>query len=242
VKHLLFSLAAFILGLIAGSILFAGQDNEAIAAMLIPLDNDSSWLSKPIVAAPNTSTVGTDAVASGNNVYIVWEWGDVFFAKSSDGGNTFSGPISLTASNFKGDSGIQQLFASRNNVYAVLINERADENNVNDYYYDLVLRVSTDNGKTFGEPEHLIPNLPTRNVRAGLSVNISPLIDPNSNLGDGTGRNNQHNDAVYVTWIDYGSCTIEQVTCEDIKIFFRKSTDNGKTFSNPVEIETKGSA
>ena len=210
-------------------------------------DSAFGFASDGLMAVPietkESSSTGNNA-GSARYVYIAWlnrdlgaSYSKVLFRSSSDGGNTFSEPISLTVSNFKGDSGIQQLFASGNNVYAVLINEWADENNVNDYYYDLVLRVSTDNGKTFGEPEHLIPSLPTRNVRAGLSVNISPLIDPNSNLGDGTGRNNQHDDAVYVTWIDYGSCTIEQVTCEDIKIFFRKSTDNGKTFSNPVEIK-----
>ena len=210
-------------------------------------DSGFGFASDGLMAVP----IGTEK--NDNNaryVYIAWVNRDlgasqskVLFRSSSDGGNIFSGPISLTDSNFKGDSGIQQLFASGNNVYAVLINEWADENNANDYYYDLVLRVSTDNGKTFGEPEHLIPNLPTRNVRAGLSVNISPLLDSNSKLDYGAGGNSKHypsyqnDDALYLVWIDHSSCTVEQVMCEDIKIFFRKSTDSGKTFSNPVEIE-----
>jgi hypothetical protein len=215
-------------------------------------DSGFGFASDGLMAVP-IETEKSDNSSSDNNaryVYIAWVNRDlgvsqskVLFRSSSDGGNIFSGPISLTDSNFKGDSGIQQLFASGNNVYAVLINEWADENNVNDYYYDLVLRVSTDNGKTFGEPEHLIPNLPTRNVRAGLSVNISPLLDSNSKLDYGADGNSkrypsyQNDDALYLVWIDHGSCTVEQVTCEDIKIFFRKSTDSGKTFSNPVEIE-----
>ena len=95
VKYHLLLATAIIQGLILAPILFAGQENEAIAAIL-PLDNNSSWLSKPIVAAPNTSTIETDAAASGDNVYLVWEWGDVLFAKSSDGGNTFSSPISMS--------------------------------------------------------------------------------------------------------------------------------------------------
>lgn len=196
----------------------------------------------PIDDTGNSGSSNDDT--SARYVYVAWLNRDpgasdtkALFRSSSDGGNTFSEPISLTDSDFKGDSGIQQLFASGNNVYAVLINEWADESNVNDYYYDLILRVSTDNGETFGDPVHLILNLPTRNVRAGLSISISPLLDSNSQSGNGTNGDNEYNDALYVVWIDYGSCTVEQVTCEDIKIFFRKSIDSGKTFSNPVEIE-----
>src|SRR5690606_40389793 len=87
-------------------------------------------------------------------------------------------PLSLTDGDFAGDSGIQQLFASGSNVYAVLINEWADKNyDADSYYYDIVLRVSTDNGKTFGEPVRLIPDLSTRSLRGELSVGVSPLGD-----------------------------------------------------------------
>lgn len=205
-------------------------------------DSGSGFASDALMAVPVETENGSSDTGA-KHVYVAWLNKDpdalhtnVLFRSSSDGGNTFAEPTSLTDSGFKGDSGIQQLFASGNNVYALLINEWADQNNVDDYYYDLVLKVSQDNGKTLGNSIHLLPNLPTRNIRAGLSINIAPLLGSNSTDDNNPHPSNQNNDALYLAWTDYGSCTVQQVTCKDIKIFFRKSVDSGKTFSNPVEI------
>jgi hypothetical protein len=195
--------------------------------------SSSGFASNALMAVP-IETAGSSENDGGTDsryIYVAWMNVDpgtshskVLFRSSSDGGSTFGEPLRLTDGDFEGDSDIVQLFASGNNVYAVLLNEWTDEDDPDSYYYDVIMRVSTDNGKTFGKPIRLVPDLPTRNVRADLSVGISPFGD------------NQH-DAVYVAWVDYGSCTVQQVTCDQIRIFFRRSTDSGETFSSPIQIE-----
>jgi hypothetical protein len=219
-------------------------------------DSGHGFASDPVMAVPDEPKKANGDIGVNDNdekyVYVAWmnretaaSNSKVLFRSSSDSGNTFGEPIDLTDRNFKGDSEIQQLFASGTNVYAVIIKEWADENETSSYYYDLVLRVSKDNGNTFSDPIRLLPNLQTRNVRASLSVSFSSIIlSNNSGLEDRLASNTEEksgyklsHDTIYVTWIDYGGCTVDQVTCEDVKIFFRKSTDSGKTFSNPVLIE-----
>ncbi len=86
---------------------------------------------------------------SGNNVYIVWPSNkttadfEIMFKASTDGGKTFGTKINL--SNSTGiDSERPEIAASGKNVY-VSWWERNQTSN------EPVLRVSNDNGKTFGE-------------------------------------------------------------------------------------------
>jgi hypothetical protein len=86
---------------------------------------------------------------SRNNVYITWwsnksgDW-EVFFKASTDGGKTFGPKINL--SNSKGVvSNNAEIAASGNNVY-VSWWERANQRS-----NEPVMRVSNDNGKTFGD-------------------------------------------------------------------------------------------
>jgi hypothetical protein len=89
------------------------------------------------------------ATSGDNNVYVTWwsnksgDW-EVFFRASSDGGKTFGPKIDL--SNSTGiDSERPQIAATGNNVY-VSWWERANATS-----NEPILRISTDNGKTFGE-------------------------------------------------------------------------------------------
>jgi hypothetical protein len=84
--------------------------------------------------------------ASGNNIYVVWTETisnknyDVFFAKSTDSGATFSTPINIT--NNMGPSG-WALIAAPDNIYVTW--EDSTPGN-----YDIFIAKSTDGGATFG--------------------------------------------------------------------------------------------
>ena len=87
---------------------------------------------------------------SGNNVYLVWPSNkttadfEIMFKASTDGGKTFGPKINL--SNSTGiDSERPQIAAAGNNVYVTWW-ERANSTS-----NEPVMRISNDNGKTFGD-------------------------------------------------------------------------------------------
>jgi hypothetical protein len=113
----------------------------------------SSFLTKQSVsAAALSSEFGKDnkttapIVISGNNVYIAW-WtnttgnNEVMFRASTDGGKTFGNKINLSTS--KDSSSNVDIAASGNNVYVTWWE-------TNETLNAAVLKVSNDNGKTFG--------------------------------------------------------------------------------------------
>jgi hypothetical protein len=88
---------------------------------------------------------------SGNNTYVVWSDEspgnpDIFFTKSTDGGNTFSKPIKLTqsANNIIVDSEFPSIASFENNVCLVW-----QENSTG--FFDILLKKSTDGGNTFSD-------------------------------------------------------------------------------------------
>jgi hypothetical protein len=90
------------------------------------------------------------AVSGDNNVYVTWwsnksgDW-EVMFKASTDGGKTFGPKINL--SNSKGVvSNDAEIAAAGSNVYVTWW-ERSQNGTSN----EPVLRVSNDNGKTFGD-------------------------------------------------------------------------------------------
>jgi hypothetical protein len=88
------------------------------------------------------------ATSGDNNVYITW-WSnktgnnEVMFKASTDGGKTFGSKMNLSSTP-KSDSRDVQINAAGNNVY-VSWWER------NQTSKEPIMRVSNDNGKTFGE-------------------------------------------------------------------------------------------
>jgi len=83
---------------------------------------------------------------SGNNIYVVWSSNktgnyEIMFRASSDHGQTFGNKINL--SNSTSDSHSAEVQASRGRVFVTWW-ERNSTNN------EPVLRISTDDGKTFG--------------------------------------------------------------------------------------------
>jgi hypothetical protein len=178
-------------------------------------------------SAPGGSATDPHMAVSGNYVYVVWmdrrqvdENFKVIFRRSMDGGGTFESP-QILSNNAKGPSGILQLISSEGRLYAIIIDEWAENGG---YFYDVELRESADDGKTFGSPVSLLPALSHWNMRSVSSVAVS------SGGAGGQGM-------VYAVGVDYGSCSPEQANCgDDAKIFFRRSTDSGEHFTEPISI------
>ena len=107
-------------------------------------------------------------VASGENVYIVWEDdqgvsgnSDIFFMKSSDSGKTFTDKIDL--SNDQSGSGTPQLAVSDGSVYVAWMGTSPDNT-------DIFLAQSSNDGNSFNIPENL-SNDPDISFNPILSVN-----------------------------------------------------------------------
>jgi hypothetical protein len=88
------------------------------------------------------------ATSGDNNVYVAW-WtnktgnDEVMFRASTDGGKTFGDKMNLSNSD-NADSQDVEISAAGSNVYVSWWERNATSN-------EPVLRVSSDNGKTFGE-------------------------------------------------------------------------------------------
>jgi len=99
---------------------------------------------------PTTILAPTILAASGNNIYAIWSgnqsgnW-EISFRASTDSGKTFGEKMNL--SNDTSDSKDPQIAASGSNVYVTWWNT-IDKNTG---AKEPVMRVSNDNGKTFGE-------------------------------------------------------------------------------------------
>ena len=93
---------------------------------------------------------------SGNNTYVVWSDEsagnpDIFFTKSTDGGNTFSDrPINLSKN--KGNSSDPEVFSDNKNDIFVVWDDDSPGN------ADIFFTKSTDGGETFSKPVNLSNN------------------------------------------------------------------------------------
>jgi len=199
-------------------------------------DNGTTWSGIKLITRDLPSWVMM--VASGSNVYIVWTrpWGagvgmglgagvgmglgtgEIFFTASTDFGNTFSTPVRIgeEKANVYGEADLNPyVAASGNNVYVA--------------WYDLSLsraggeiffRASHDNEASFDPPL----GTPPRNLSNTPGESQTPRIAASGNY-------------TYVVWADFnqtllGSRHEPPLPGEDIEIFFRKSSDNGTTWSD----------
>jgi hypothetical protein len=106
--------------------------------------HEDTGMMKKIITGP----AGPIATSGDKNVYVVWPSNktgndDVMFKASTDGGKTFGNKMNISNSS-KSESVNVQIAAAGSNVY-VSWWERNQTSN------EPVLRVSNDNGKTFGE-------------------------------------------------------------------------------------------
>ncbi|UCE37261.1 MAG: hypothetical protein JSW00_17580 [Thermoplasmata archaeon] len=160
-------------------------------------DNGERWQYNPSIA-----------VGSMGNIYIIWVdersgKPEVYFAKSTDGGNTFS--VNKRVNDGAGNVGQDSLSISVDgidNIYIVWMDTR-------NFDTSLYFSKSTDGGNTFSANKK-VNDITGNSWREHPSI----AIDSTSNI--------------YVTWMDERSGNAD--------IYFAKSTDGGTTFSNNKKI------
>ena len=110
-------------------------------------NNDNEFIVSPTPSTPpptpvdNVCTVWQDSVTPGNF--------DIFFARSTDGGLTFTAPENISETT--GNSRSAQISVEGNNVYVVWLDETPGNN-------EIFFARSTDGGLTFSEPENISEN------------------------------------------------------------------------------------
>jgi hypothetical protein len=186
------------------------EDGLGNADILFTKSTDGGkTFSKPVNLS---NSIGTSAAPvlnlNGNNVYVAWHDDtynnfEIYFTKSTDGGKTFSKPVKLSQDFVNNsttiDSEFPSIASSPSALYTVW-----QENSTG--FFDILLRKSTDGGKTFSKPVNLSNN-------SGSSAFPRVAVYGNS---------------PYVVWQDNVTGNFE--------ILLRKSTDGGKTFSKPVNL------
>jgi len=117
-------------------------------------DNGSTF-SAPINVSNNTKrSINAGIIASGNTIHLIWnqstlDSADIFYAKSTDGGNMFSVPINLSNSTrFSQTSRDSQITVSGNIVSIVWWEESKQDS-------DVFFTRSVDGGLNFNKPLNL---------------------------------------------------------------------------------------
>jgi hypothetical protein len=166
---------------------------------------------------------------SGNNLYTVW-WGngtgnyEVMFKASHDNGQTFGDKINLSNST-NGISGEADVAASGNNVYVTYADNKTGIANA-------IIRISNDNGNTFGPEVILTDNSNLANTT--LAPEISSYRNKTSSYELKVAA---QGDNVYV--IATGGVMNDTTYTPDV--FIRTSNDGGKTFGKDINLsESKG--
>lgn len=147
---------------------------------------------------------------SGSNVYVVWSdstnpnYWDVYFAKSSDGGKTFSDAINLTnGSSYYPNS---KIIVSKNNVY-VSWEDRTSPDGMDSIFFTK----SNDGGITFDKPRMLDPV----NDPVNLIYRPRTMLVSNDTLyvfASEWSMQTQQNKLIFVTSSDYGNTFSKPVT------------------------------
>jgi len=134
----------------SGSILYISW--AAPSGVFFTASSDGTTFSPRISLTNRTITNEPLIAAHDNNVHLVWtapgryekisdRYADVFFRASHDNGATLAPTINL--SDNVGDSKYQQIAVSGNNVYVVWEDYAGEKR-------EILLRISNDNGNTFG--------------------------------------------------------------------------------------------
>src|SRR3972149_1512931 len=153
-----------------------------------------------------------------NSVYLVWTDtspgnNDIFFSKSTNGAMNFENIINLSKNN--GVSFNPWIRVNENNVYIVWNDEsphlppniHRDAGDIDVFLGDLDILIATSHD---GGSKFDVSNLSNSQ---GMSSNPRIAVSGNN---------------VYVVW--------NEETMAGYEIFFSKSTDNGKTFSEPINV------
>jgi hypothetical protein len=225
-------------------------NNGTTFGLPVNLSNNSGFSEHPQIAV------------YGNNVYAIWADDtsgnrEVLFTRSVDNGASFDGIKNL--SNNTSDSLNQEIAVFGDNVYVVWLDQNEDRTNI-------LLRASADGGTTFGRTisisgnanDETFPKIAVYGSSVYIAWNmINEELDQRDNDGlffvrssdgghtfDNTMKLNRENnfgepqvaavnDTVYVV---SGGLPSKEVN----GLFLIKSTDGGKSFSEPEMIDANG--
>lgn len=185
--------------LLSGEIMYkASQDGGKSFGPAINLSNSTDPSLNPHIATWS------------NHVYVVWDDkisgnDEVMFAASNDSGASFGQAVNLSNSFTSSTNAKVALPESSNNVYVVWI-----ERNRSSGFNDVFLRISKDNGLTFGDVLNL-----SNNENANSS---NPQVAASYNKGQ-----------LAVTW----ETTFEN---GNVDVFLRQLNDDGHDFGNTVNL------
>jgi hypothetical protein len=133
---------------VANIIATGGGNTIASTSPIVQLAYGKAFLPSNFAKTQLSTELQAPIAASGDNIYVSW-WenntgnNEVMFKASTDGGKTLSDKMNLSNSS-KSESVNVQIAASGSNVYVSWWERNQTMN-------EPVMRVSNDNGKTFGE-------------------------------------------------------------------------------------------
>jgi len=218
--------------------------------------------SMPVNISHNAgSSVLPSVVVSGTTAIIAWqdntqgtfptpENNDIFIARSTDGGQTFSIPVNITHNAESASSPSLALFG---NTAIVAWVDRTPDNK------DIFIARSTDGGQTFSAPDNISHNagsssspsialegktaivawednsLGNFDIFVARSTDHGQTFSVPINISDNTGHSFSPSLALsgktaFIAWQDDSR--------GDFGIFMTQSKDRGKTFSDPINFES----
>jgi hypothetical protein len=196
-------------------------------------------------------------VVSGDGIFAIWSAthngkSDVYFAKSTDGGATFSTPVNLSQS-VSSQSLYPQLAEKDNHVYVIWQSSISGNSTV-------LMAKSTDAGTTFGTPvlisdDTKLSAFPQMAIDGNnvYSLWVEKSEDNSTNVvfTKSTDQGNSFVPPVYITlgarnsgipkiFADTGKVylTWEDNNKGDFEVFLSKSSNSGDSFDSPVDIST----
>ena len=218
------------------------------------IDGGITFGSPKILSASSLGQSAFPAIAqNGNYTYVVWQSSNslnstIFFTKSSNGGSSFENPLRISQGS---NSAFPQIAVSGSHVYSTWIEKSVNEST------NIVITSSPDAGKSFVTPIQIthhagnsgIPKIISTGAKVYLvwednsNGNFQIFLSKSRDYGatfetphvlsntigqSGTPQMFVSDNNIYAVWMSNPSGNYD--------VMFAKSTDDGKSFSRPVDI------
>ena len=224
---------------------FFGRQGEAVNVSRSP--PTLSWLPR--------------MVSRGGNIYVLWQeiifsggshGGDMLFARSSDGGRSFSEPQNLSESIAGDGKGRIDKDTWHNGSFDLVVGADGAIHTVwTEYEGALWYRRSADGGKTFSAKMRMPGSKPARapslavhgdTVYLAWTVGDDRAADIRVSRAFGAplivGKSKGYSDAPKIA-VD-GSGTVHLVYADERRIFYSRSRDGARSFEKPRDISARG--
>lgn len=235
--------AGGLVGLPASSVVVAAYHNKTNVVVRRSLDSGATWLAPVRLSRSG----GEPAIAGrGQSVDVVWRQNTtsaqvIRYARSTDGGATFSSPLSLSSGT--GSAWWPSVARGRDGLVAVAWYDNSDI-----YDAKIRVRVSTNGGTSFGPPTTIV-RAPDANVTvaAGRGVVYALYSTWNGPLRVKRSFDGGHSwsSAKTVSEQGFGSITAAGSTAyvaynSGGKLVYRRTTNKGDTWSSEANLSAKG--